>query len=94
MSDKIKIFVCTKGKKCPKRSGKDVCDAMREAADGKGDVEVKEAKCFKLCKKGPAVVVMPDKVKYGRVRPKDAAEIVETHSTGGKPIKRLRVKKG
>ncbi|MBS2008262.1 MAG: (2Fe-2S) ferredoxin domain-containing protein [Cyanobacteria bacterium SZAS TMP-1] len=94
MSKKIKIYVCTEGKKCPKRGGKDVARALHKAAEGTGDqLVVKECKCLDLCKKGPAVIVMPDKVRYGRVTEADAAEIVSTHLAGGEPIKRLQTRK-
>jgi len=95
MSKKIKIFVCTEGKKCPKRGGKEVARALHKAAEGHDSDQliIKECKCLDLCKKGPAVVVMPDKVKYGRVTAADAQEIVSTHIAGGEPITRLQTKK-
>jgi (2Fe-2S) ferredoxin len=37
------------------------------------------------------VVVYPDAVWYGGVKPGDAAEIVEQHLVGGRPVERLRV---
>jgi len=37
------------------------------------------------------VVVYPEAVWYGGVRPEDAAEIVEVHLKGGQPVDRLRV---
>ncbi len=96
MSARLKVFVCTRGKKCPKRDSEDVLEAFECAAekDGLGDtVSIKGAKCLDLCKKGPAVVVMPDKVRYGRVQPSDAAEILKAHCQGGKPVERLVIKK-
>ncbi len=96
MSKKFKILVCTKGKKCPKRGSEAVADAIESAAQKLNcadDVSVKRCKCMDMCKKGPAVVLMPDKVKYARVSEEDAKEIVNTLITGGEPIKRLRYKK-
>ncbi|WP_375417891.1 ferredoxin [uncultured Hymenobacter sp.] len=45
----------------------------------------------KHCKKGPgaALVVYPEGVFYGDVRPKDAADIVGQHLANGRPISRL-----
>ena len=38
-----------------------------------------------------AVVVYPDAVWYGFVKPEDAAEIVTEHLVGGRPVERLRI---
>ncbi|MBP6747653.1 (2Fe-2S) ferredoxin domain-containing protein [bacterium] len=96
MSDKIKIYVCTKGKKCPKKGSDDVCTAFESVVSELGcsdTVLIKGSKCLDLCKKGPAVVTMPDKISYGRVTAADAKEIVANLVAGGKPIERLRLKK-
>jgi (2Fe-2S) ferredoxin len=37
------------------------------------------------------MVVYPEAVWYGNVRPEDAAVIVEEHLVGGRPVERLRV---
>jgi (2Fe-2S) ferredoxin len=37
------------------------------------------------------VVVYPEGVWYGRVRPEDVPEIVERHLLGGEPIARLLI---
>lgn len=91
---KTKIYVCTEGKKCPKKGSEKVAKALHRAVEEQGaDIVVKECKCLDLCKKGPAVVVVPDKAKYGRVTPEDAAEIVAAAKSGSGPVKRLEVKK-
>lgn len=95
MSDKLKIFVCTEGKKCPKRGSEDVLKAFEKEikkTDNEERVRVKGCKCLDLCKKGPSVFVAGDKVAYGKVKPSDAAEIIEEHLKG-KSVKRLRVKR-
>ena len=47
----------------------------------------------KHCKKGPgaALVVYPEGVFYGQVRPKDAADIVREHLGEGQPVAHLRI---
>jgi (2Fe-2S) ferredoxin len=40
------------------------------------------------------VVVYPEAVWYGNVQPEDAAEIVNEHLTGGRPVERLRIADG
>ena len=37
------------------------------------------------------MVVYPEAVWYGNVRPEDAEAIVEEHLVGGRPVERLRV---
>ena len=98
MSKKTKIYVCTEGKKCPKKGSKAVAAALRTAvaalsADDQERIGVKECKCLDLCKKGPSIVVAPEKVRYGRVTAGDAVAIVNAHLNGGEPLTRLQIKK-
>ncbi len=94
-SKSSKIIVCVRGKKCPKRGSKDVCAAIEEEVKNRGlsdSVTVKQSGCLDLCKKGPSVVVMPGKTKYGRVQKSDAAELVKA-CANGQSVDRLRLKK-
>ena len=45
--------------------------------------------CLEQCEHGPTVVIYPDAVWYGGVRPEDVDEIVTSHVLGGKPVERL-----
>jgi (2Fe-2S) ferredoxin len=54
-------------------------------------IRVNKAGCLDQCEHGPTVVVYPDAVWYGRVQPEDAAEIVNEHLLGGRPVERLRL---
>jgi (2Fe-2S) ferredoxin len=54
-------------------------------------VRINKAGCLDQCEHGPMVVVYPEAVWYGKVRPEDAAEIVEEHLVGGRPVERLRL---
>ncbi|MBF0367944.1 MAG: (2Fe-2S) ferredoxin domain-containing protein [Magnetococcales bacterium] len=47
--------------------------------------------CMGPCDQGPTVVVYPEGVWYGRVKPTDITEIVEQHLLGGEPVARLRI---
>ncbi|MBI4828487.1 MAG: (2Fe-2S) ferredoxin domain-containing protein [Nitrospinae bacterium] len=47
--------------------------------------------CLGPCQFGPVVVVYPDAVWYGKVRPEDVEEIFDSHLVGGKPVERLFV---
>jgi len=57
----------------------------------KGRVRINKAGCLDQCEHGPVVVVYPEAVWYGNVKPEDAAEIVERHLVGGEPVERLRI---
>ncbi len=47
--------------------------------------------CLGACELGPVVVVYPDGVWYGGVKPEDVEEIVEKHIVGGQPVERLQI---
>jgi (2Fe-2S) ferredoxin len=54
-------------------------------------VRINKSGCLDQCEHGPTVVVYPEAVWYGNVRPEDAEEIVEEHLVGGRPVERLRL---
>jgi (2Fe-2S) ferredoxin len=54
-------------------------------------VRINKSGCLDQCEHGPMVVVYPEAVWYGNVRPEDAAAIVEEHLVGGRPVERLRM---
>jgi (2Fe-2S) ferredoxin len=54
-------------------------------------VRINKSGCLDQCEHGPTVVVYPEAVWYGHVQPADAAEIVEQHLIGGRPVERLRL---
>jgi (2Fe-2S) ferredoxin len=62
-----------------------------KAAGLTGRVRINKSGCLDQCEHGPMVVVYPEAVWYGAVRPEDAAEIVDEHLVGGRPVERLRV---
>jgi NADH-quinone oxidoreductase subunit F len=64
--------------------------AIRDQGLG-GKVELRLSGCQLLCERGPLVLVQPHGFFYQRVRPEDAAEIVEQSALGGKVIERLLV---
>lgn len=55
------------------------------------EVRVNKAGCLDQCEHGPTVVVYPEAVWYGHVKPEDAEEIVREHLIGGRPVERLRL---
>ena len=62
----------------------------KEAGLG-GKVRINKSGCLDQCEHGPTVVVYPEAVWYGGVRPEDAPEIVQEHLVGGRPVERLRI---
>ena len=65
---------------------------QRVKAAGLGaTVRINKSGCLDQCEHGPTVVVYPEGVWYGGVQPEDAAEIVEQHLVGGRPVERLRM---
>jgi (2Fe-2S) ferredoxin len=63
----------------------------KEAGLGSSTVRINKAGCLDQCEHGPTVVVYPDAVWYGNVKPEDCAEIVREHLVGGRPVERLRI---
>ncbi|MGD0801007.1 MAG: ferredoxin [Terracidiphilus sp.] len=61
------------------------------AAGLAGRVRINKSGCLDQCEHGPTVVVYPEAVWYGNVRPSDAAEIVAEHLIAGRPVERLRL---
>ena len=79
---------------CQSTGGDAVREALKTAIKARGlnkRVRVNQAGCLDQCEHGPTLVVYPEQVWYGRVRPEDAAEIVESHLVGGVPVARLRM---
>ena len=60
--------------------------------DAQVEYQTKRTGCLGLCEDGPIVTIMPDDICYYRVRPKDAAEILEHSVKGLDPIERLLYK--
>ncbi|NOX19621.1 MAG: (2Fe-2S) ferredoxin domain-containing protein [Chlorobi bacterium] len=49
--------------------------------------------CLAACENGPAIVVYPEQIWYGRVSVNDLDEIIESHIINGIPVKRLLIAK-
>lgn len=62
----------------------------KEAGLG-GRVRINKSGCLDQCEHGPTVVVYPEAVWYGNVRPEDVDAIVTEHLVGGRPVERLRM---
>lgn len=49
--------------------------------------------CLGPCMMGPSVLVYPEGVMYGKVKPADVKNIIEQHLLGGEPVTKLLVPK-
>jgi (2Fe-2S) ferredoxin len=59
----------------------------------RGQVRANQSGCLDACEFGPSVVVYPEGIWYGGVKPEDVPEIIEQHIMGGQPVERLRIEK-
>jgi (2Fe-2S) ferredoxin len=55
----------------------------------KSTIRANRSGCLDQCEHGPTVVVYPEAIWYGNVKPDDVIEIVESHLINGQPVKRL-----
>jgi len=93
------IFVCTNERasgdergSCKARGGDAVAEAFKHKLYERGFKRVvrpNKAGCLDQCAQGVCVVVYPDAVWYGGVKPEDVDEIIESHVVGGKALERL-----
>jgi (2Fe-2S) ferredoxin len=75
------ILVCQKSS-CWKRGGQVVCQILEQALRDRGlddCVQVKRTGCLKQCKKGPNVVMLPDKARYSNVDPENVVSLLDRH---------------
>jgi (2Fe-2S) ferredoxin len=64
---------------------------LTKAAGLGNTVRINKSLCLDQCEHGPTVVVYPEAIWYGHVKPEDAAEIVQEHLINGRPVERLRL---
>ncbi len=90
MQDHRRILIC-QGTGCISGRSDTVYVALRAAVQQQGleDVGVDFTGCHGFCEQGPNVVVEPDGIFYTHVQEEDAAEIIESHLLGGRPVERL-----
>lgn len=98
---KAHIFVCTNERApghprgcCKSKGSEQLVDLFKQElkdAGMKGETRAQRAGCLDTCEFGPSVVVYPEGVWYGGVKPGDVREIVQSHIAGGKPVDRLRI---
>src|SRR5690606_1986341 len=80
------VFICTNKRpegapkpSCGHRGGEAVRDAFKKQLAALGlhkVVRANQSGCLDACEQGPSVVIYPDDVWYGGVRPEDVEEII------------------
>ena len=78
---KAKVLICQKSN-CWKKGGKQVCEEIESVLSDRGlskEIPIKKTGCLKQCKKAPALVMMPDKARYSKVKPKQVSNLVKKH---------------
>ncbi|HEY3244618.1 MAG TPA: (2Fe-2S) ferredoxin domain-containing protein [Phycisphaerae bacterium] len=98
------IFVCVNEREpghvrgcCSAKGSALIRERFKQALEArglKGRVRANQSLCLDQCEHGPTVVVYPEQVWYGFVKPEDVEEIVESHIIGGQPVERLRLPDG
>lgn len=93
------VFICTNDKDAPKKCcgserGMELVNAFKAGLEARGlqkEIRVQRAGCLDVCAFGPAVVVYPEGVFYGKVTPQDVEEIIENHLVNNQPLERLQL---
>ncbi|MGK7931402.1 MAG: (2Fe-2S) ferredoxin domain-containing protein [Microcystaceae cyanobacterium] len=79
--NKGKILICQKSD-CWKRGGKKICAKLQQELSDRGlgeTVTVQKTGCLKKCKKGPNIVVLPEKAHYPLFKTQEVGSVVEKH---------------
>jgi len=88
---RVQVLLCS-GTACQSSGSEKVKRALLEALashDLVDEVQIVETGCMGPCELGPVLLVYPEGTFYVRVRPEDAAELVEEHFLKGRPVQRL-----
>jgi (2Fe-2S) ferredoxin len=94
------IFICTNERfngnaSCGESKGLALVDAFKALVNAHKlnvSVRAQKAGCLDVCAHGPALVVYPEGIFYGKIELSDVQEIFSEHIQQGKPVERLRLK--
>lgn len=96
------VFICTNVRPpgsprgcCAEKGSEELRSLFKKgvkAAGLAGEVRANASGCLDTCEAGPSIVVYPEGVWYGGVKPEDVPEIISEHLVNGRPVERLRMK--
>jgi len=88
---RIELMLCT-GTGCVAGGAYKIKDALEKELKKHGldkEITVVITGCNGFCGQGPLMVVEPDKIFYGWLKPEDIPYLVEEHFLKGRPVKKL-----
>jgi NADH:ubiquinone oxidoreductase subunit E len=78
---KAKVLVCQKPN-CWQRGGKEVCQQLNKicsAYNFDGSIDIKTTGCLGKCGQAPNIVMLPDKTRHSKIKPKQIPALIEKH---------------
>jgi NADH:ubiquinone oxidoreductase subunit E len=78
---KAKVLVCQKSN-CWQRGGKEVCQQLNKicsAYNFDGSIDIKTTGCLGKCGQAPNIVMLPDKTRHSKIKPKQIPALIEKH---------------
>ncbi|NLF16391.1 MAG: NADH-quinone oxidoreductase subunit F, partial [Lentisphaerae bacterium] len=94
-SIRTQVLLCAGGS-CISSGSDSVRTALEREIDRHGlsqEVEVVATGCMGMCELGPLAIIYPEGVFYQKLKPEDAAELVEEHLLKGRIVGRLLCKR-
>ena len=80
---------------CASKGSRNLLEQFKEELERRqlhGSAMVNGVTCLDTCGAGPCLLVYPEGVWYGPLKPDDVREIIEHHVIGGAPVERLRMR--